>query len=167
MAGDWWLHPGVESSVYVSWEQGAAGQAWFNLWWAGGVNGGYAFDPVESPFEFQHGVSYTDAGTLLPHSGGHGMGAVQMAREYELDHDAQVLREVWNQGMEEDEQGGLNGDVWRLPGGNTLHTLGSGGMVKEIAPDGTVVWFLDYDAERLMGRSTFIDDLYALVSPRE
>jgi hypothetical protein len=161
----------TDSYLYSFWDEsvvvevdGATGE---NLWWAGGVRDGYAFEPEESQFEFQHGVSYTDAGTLLLHSGGYGMSAVQMAREYEVDHGAQTLREVWSYGLDEGEPGGLNGDVWRLAGGNTLHTLGSGGMVKEIAPDGQIVWFLDFGSERLMGRSTLIEDLWELVAPRE
>ncbi len=161
----------TDSYLYSFWDESLVveldGESGENLWYAGGARDGYAFDPEDSQFEFQHGVSYTDTGTLLLHSGGHGMGTVQMVREYEVDHDSQTLREVWNYGLAEDEQGGLNGDAWRLAGGNTLHTLGSGGMVKEIAPDGTVVWFLDFGGEYLMGRSTLFEDLWDLVQPRE
>ena len=137
-----------------------------NLWWAGDVAGGYGFDPPESAFTFQHGISYTYDGTLLLHSGGYGMGAQLMVREYEVDHDDQTLYEIWNSGEETDVSGVLNGDVWRLPGGNTLHTLGSGGMVKEIAPDLAEVWVLDFQGEHLMGASAMIEDLYALVAPQ-
>jgi hypothetical protein len=137
-----------------------------NLWWAGEIAGSYAFVPPDAQFTFQHGVSVTEAGNLLLHSGGHETDAVQMAREYAIDHEAEALTEVWNYGRVEDEPGALNGDVWRLPSGNTLHTLGSAGKVKEIAPDGTVVWHLDFQGEHLMGRSGWIDDLYDLVAPR-
>lgn len=163
----------TDSYLYSFWDESvvvevdrASGE---NLWWAGGIPGGYQFVPPTSRFDFQHGVSYTDDGTLLLHSGqgmgggGHGVSA----REYEVDHDAETLTEVWRH---ESDGGGLgmgvlNGDVWRLAGGNTLHTLGSGGLVKEITPDGEEVWVLDFQSERLLGSSALIEDLYDLVSP--
>ena len=159
----------TDSYLYSFWDEsvvvevdGASGE---NLWWAGGVQGGYTFDPPTARFNFQHGVSYTDQGTLLLHSGvGGGHGTVA-AREYQVDHDAETLTEIWRHESDDGGPGILNGDVWRLPGGNTLHTLGSGGMVKEITPDGDVVWHLDYESERLMGSSAIIDDLYDLVPP--
>ncbi len=137
-----------------------------NLWWAGGIQGGYLFVPPASRFNFQHGVSYTDHGTLLLHSGeGMGGGHGVSAREYEVDHDAETITEIWRH---ESDEGGmmgvLNGDVWRLAGGNTLHTLGSGGVVKEITPGGQEVWVLDFQSERLLGSSAMIEDLYDLVS---
>lgn len=138
-----------------------------NLWWAGGVQGGYSFDPQESRFSFQHGISYTDEGTLLVHTSGTGMGSGLEAREYEVDHTTETLHELWSFGLGAGGSMALNGDVWRLPGGNTLHTLGSEGVVIEITPDEEVVWHLDYQAEHLMGRSGLIDDLYDLVPPPE
>jgi hypothetical protein len=50
VAGDWWVHPEVESLVYVSWEQSEAGQAWVE----------YSFDEGEwrssPPFEATAGA---------------------------------------------------------------------------------------------------------------
>ena len=105
-------------------------------------------------------------GTLLVHSGGWGMGAGLSVREYEVDHADEVLHEIWRSEADGNHSGALNGDAWRLPGGNTLHTMGSAGIVREISPGGSIVWMLDYQAERLLGRSEWIDDLYALVPPQ-
>jgi hypothetical protein len=89
------------------------------------------------------------------------------AREYVVDHAAETLTELWSFGLGGGSSMALNGDVWRLPGGNTLHTLGSAGQVIEVTPEGEVVWHLDYQAEHLMGRSGLIEDLYDLVPPPE
>jgi hypothetical protein len=161
----------TDSYLYSHWDESLLvevdGETGENLWWAGSAPGGYTFDPPESRFSFQHGVSYTDTGTVLLHSGGYGMDDVLMAREYEVDHTGQVLHEVWNYSTEDNVHGALNGDVWRLPGGNTLHTLGSAGIVREVTPDGDVIWCLDFQSERLMGRSEWIEDLYGLVTPAD
>ena len=132
------------------------------LWWAGGVGGGYSFSPSESHFYWQHGVSYTDEGTLLL-STHHGRQRTNLAREYIVDHDTRTLIEIWNYDAE--AYADTNGDTWRLENGNTLHTLGSASEVKEVDANGQVVWHLDYEGTRLLGRSEFISDLYALLSP--
>jgi len=160
----------TDSYLYSFWDEsvvievdGATGE---NLWWAGGVSGGYGFSPADSQFDFQHGISYTDAGTLMVSTKpGQGGGNGLMVREYEVDHGARTLNQVWS--YDPGGGSGLNGDAWRLQGGNTLHTLGSAGEVKEIAPSGEVVWHLEYASSRgyLMGRSTLIEDLYDLVAP--
>jgi len=159
----------TDSYLYSLWDEslvvevdGATGE---NLWWAGEVHGGYEFDPPESRFSFQHGISYTDDGTLLVHTSGGGVGSGIEAREYEVDHGSEILTEVWSFGLDEGGGMALNGDVWRLPGGNTLHTLGSEGKVIEVTPEGDVVWYLDFQAEHLMGRSELFEDLYDLVPP--
>jgi hypothetical protein len=59
------------------------------------------------------------------------------------------------------------GEAHRLPNGNTLHNTGSDSRLREFAPDGTVVWELDWmgnDVE--IGRSTPITDLWALAPSR-
>ncbi|MEQ1571986.1 MAG: arylsulfotransferase family protein [Myxococcota bacterium] len=128
-------------------------------WWAGQVGGGFEFDPPDSEFYLQHGVSWTDAGTLLLSS--EESGPTTVAREYEVDVANETLREVWT--FDAGVHAVTNGDTWRLANGNTLHVVGSAGVIHEVAPDGTVVWTVDYHAERLLGRGEFIADLYQLV----
>jgi hypothetical protein len=137
-----------------------------SLWWAGDVAGGYDFVPEDSQFAWQHGVSWTDAGTLLVstvyYSGDRRSTA---AVEYEVDKDAGTLSPVWvfDPGVEAD----TNGDAWRLDNGNTLHVVGSSGNLYEVGPDSEVLWHLDFGGTHLLGRGEFIEDLYALVKPRE
>jgi hypothetical protein len=131
------------------------------MWWAGNVPGGYTFVPEDSQFWLQHGVSYTSAGTLLLST--EASGPTTLVREYEVDHGAGELREVWS--FDAEVYAVTNGDAWRLSNGNTLHVVGNAGVIKEAAADGSVVWHVDYHSDRLLGRGEFIEDLYTLVAP--
>ena len=135
-----------------------------SLWWAGEVNGGYDFDPSNSQFSWQHGVSYTDTGTLLLSTEANIGGHTTMVREYTVDHDADALVEVWN--FNPDTYAETNGDAWRLDNDNTLHVMGAASEIYEVTMAGDVVWRLDFHGSRLLGRGEFIEDLYALVSPQ-
>ncbi|MCK6502573.1 arylsulfotransferase family protein [Myxococcota bacterium] len=139
----------------------ATGQS---LWWAGEVRGGYTFDPADTQFSWQHGISYTEAGTLLVSTEASAMGRnTTMVREYEVDHETGTLHHVWN--YDPGVFASTNGDAWRLENGNTLHVVGSAGHVFEVDAAGVPVWHVDYDGSHLMGRGELISDLYALVSP--
>ncbi len=129
----------------------------------GGSIGTYAFDPIESTFEWQHGVSYTDAGTLLLSTHASQVDYATVVREYEVDDAKGALVEVWSFGEDDGIVSFTNGDAHRLPGGNTLHALGDSGRVREVTHDGEVVWDLDWTAYHLIGRTVLLEDLYALV----
>ncbi len=129
----------------------------------GHTNGAWAFDPPESAFYWQHGVSYTEDGTLLTSTYVDSWSSELVAREYELDEENEVLREVWSFGDGEGVHGDTAGEAHRLPGGNTLHNYGDGNRVREIAPDGTVVWDVDWEGSKLLGRTVFLEDLYAFL----
>ncbi len=137
-----------------------------SLWWAGDVPNGYGFDPQGSQFSWQHGISYTDTGTLLVSTfARNDSGSTTMVREYQVDHEARLLHEVWN--YDPGVHAVTNGDAWRLENGNTLHLLGSAAEIFEVTPKKEVVWHLDYDSTQLLGRGEFIEDLYDLVSETE
>ncbi len=133
------------------------------LWWAGEVPDGYAFDPEESQFEWQHGISYTDDETLLVSTRADSDSGSNTTKviEYEVDHDAQVLTEVWS--YDAGAYASTNGDAWRLDNDNTLHVLGSASEIIEVTIDKDVAWHLDYGSTQLLGRGEMIEDLYALV----
>jgi hypothetical protein len=126
----------------------------------GDLPGSWGFDPVDSAFYFQHGCSYTDAGTLMTSSQTSPEDDTGIVREYELDEDGGILREVWNYsaGIPLDKAG----EAHRLPGGNTLHNYGSSGRLVEVTPAGEVVWDVTWNGVRLLGRTVFVEDLYAL-----
>jgi len=82
-------------------------------------------------------------------------------REYELDETQGVLRQIWSFGEGEGILMESAGEAHRLPGGNTLHNMGSGTRVREITPDGDIVWEVAWDTPRLLGRTVLVEDLYA------
>ncbi|MBX2803108.1 MAG: arylsulfotransferase family protein [Myxococcales bacterium] len=134
------------------------------LWWAGTVPGGFDFNPPESQFDWQHGVSYTDDGTLLVSSRALVNDTfTTMLREYQVRPVRRILEEVWS--FDAEEYAITNGDAWRLDNGNTLHTLGSAGVLLEVTQEKTVVWRLDFGGDHLLGRSELVTDLYDLVKP--
>ncbi len=139
-----------------------------SLWWAGEVAGGYAFDPESSQYSWQHGITYTDAGTLLVSSEYHPDGQHDPETwllEYDVDAAARTLHYVW--GNSSGAYAGTNGDAWRLANGNTLHMVGTAGVIREVDPAGTDVWRVEFEGTRLLGRGQYIEDLYTLVKPRE
>ncbi|MCK6505922.1 aryl-sulfate sulfotransferase [Myxococcota bacterium] len=144
----------------------ATGQS---LWWAGGVPGGYAFDPPESQWSWQHGANYLDDGHLLTSTEDTHFGPADhtVAREYQVDHESGALVEVWSFGDGFDTYASTAGEAHRLPGGNTLHNYGSHGSLKEVTPDGDVVWELSWGGDRLLGRTVFLEDLYTFLPPTE
>ena len=131
--------------------------------WFGQLPGAWAFDPPESAFWWQHGAVYTGAGTLLLSTRAGEQTEETVVREYALDEHAQVLRQVWSFGAGEGIWAEELGEAWRLPGGNTLHNLGTAQRLREIAPDGQVVWDLTWTRGSFLGRSEPIADLYALL----
>ena len=134
------------------------------MWWAGRVEEGYTFDPEKHQYDWQHGISYTEAGTLLVSTLSTVSGSTTtMLREYTVDHKAQTLTSVWE--YDPEVHAGTNGDAWRLSNGNTLHVIGSAGHVVEVTTDGEEVWHVNFNDNFLMGRGQFIEDLYTLVSP--
>lgn len=133
--------------------------------WFGHLPGSYTFHPPESAFWWQHGVSYTDTGTLLLSCDRSDAGEETIVREYTVDAASETLHEVWRAG----EGGGLYGEQMgeavRLPGGNTWHNDGRLPRLQEFTPDGAVVWDLAWDATAI-GRTLPIQDLWALLPER-
>ncbi len=130
--------------------------------WFGHLPQAWDFEPSESAFWWQHGAHYTSDGTLLVSACVTEDGEETVAREYELDEEGQLLHQVWSFGEGEGVYGQVMGEAHRLPGGNTLHNYGSGTRVREITPDGEVVWDLTFSSGTYLGRTTPIADLYAL-----
>jgi hypothetical protein len=88
--------------------------------------------------------------------------------EYELDDNAQTLRQVWSFRGDEAVHGETMGEAHRLLGGNTLRNYGEGQRVREVTPEGEVAWALTWPGGGLLwelGRTSPLEDLYAF-APR-
>ena len=137
------------------------------LWHAGQLHSGYDFSSEDEVFYWQHGVHYTDAGTLLLSSEADcadlnqcPYGYETVVFEYDVDHKDGILNTVWTYGQGEGLYGNTAGEVHRLDNGNSLHNYGSGSAVKEVTADGEIAWWVEWEYFHLIGRTTFITDLY-------
>ncbi|MEQ1571480.1 MAG: hypothetical protein ABMA64_37985, partial [Myxococcota bacterium] len=133
----------------------ATGEA---VWWAGDEPGGAPFVPASSQFAWQHGVSWTDVGTVLVSSLD---GVDTSLMEYEVDGGA--LHLVWSDPSGARAQS--NGGAWRLANGNTLHLLGTAGIAREVTPEHQEAWRVSWGEGHLVGDGRWITDLYPLVQP--
>jgi hypothetical protein len=123
----------------------------------------WGFAEEGTAFWLQHGVSFTDQGTLLmsSHQGEDDLTGV--VREYALDEDARQLRLIWSYGEGLGVEAELGGGALRLPGGNTLHFYGTTPRIKEITPEGGLAWDIAWPEPRLIGHASLIEDLYPLL----
>ncbi len=121
----------------------------------------WGFDPPDAAFHMQHGPRLTDAGTLLTSTWSDADGLEVVVREYELDAETETARLVYSAGEGDGVEAANGGDVARLPGGNTLHSCGTAGRVREFTPQGVVAWEIAWEEGQLLGRATWLDDLYA------
>jgi len=131
------------------------------LRWFGALEGSWAFSPTQSQFFWQHGVHYTEEGTLLVSTKDRLDGDETVVREYVLDEEAQTLTEVWNWGVGQGIYGPEMGEADFLPNGNVLQNYGSMPRMREGTPEGEVVWDVEWQA-MYIGRHSPIQDLYAL-----
>jgi hypothetical protein len=130
--------------------------------WFGHLPGAWGFDPEDSAFWWQHGAHLTEAGTLLVSTRSAEEGEETLVREYALDEEARLLRQVWSFGEGQGIYGEVMGEAWRLGNGNTLHNYGSGTRVREVTPEGDLVWDVTFSSGTFLGRTTPIEDLWAL-----
>lgn len=141
----------------------------------GDAPGGYAFAPSSWRFEYPHFPNLTPEGTLLvsshlpgnsdtyqPVAGGHAF------VEFELDREGERLVEKWvyDAGQEWPMHKGM---AIRLANGNTLVNYGTGGVVREVTPEGEAVFELKFDVpegddfyNKMLGNNELLDDLYTL-----
>ena len=128
----------------------------------GNLEDSWEFDPADSTFYWQHGPTILDDGNLMVSCHPEGNSSVLQIREYERDEETETLTQVWHFGEDNTVEGDTMGEAHRLGNGNTLHNYGSTSRLREINPAGDVVWDVRWN-QGMIGRSTAISDLYALM----
>ena len=121
---------------------------------------GIAVSPGSTPFKHAHDPSWLSDDRLLlftSSSSGLASGAV----EYEYNPDSGELTEVWNYGMDDGPYALFLGQATRLDNGNTLINFGSGGKVREVTPEGEVVWQLFLPDGQSFGQGRLLSALPA------
>ncbi len=108
-------------------------------------------------FDYQHDPTWTEAGTLTMFTtnlDAHASGAIEYAlRDGEL-------HEVWSHDVHDgDLQAIALGQVTRLENGNTLVAYGAEGVMREVDPDGAVVW--EAVSDQGFGNGHLVGDFYA------
>ena len=74
------------------------------------------------------------------------------ASEYRLHEEEGILEEIWSYGRDEGLYARALGEVHRLENGNTMINWGTEGLLREISPDGRVVWELVLEDNYFFGR---------------
>lgn len=130
--------------------------------WFGQLPKAWTFSEPDTAFWWQHGAHFTAEGTLLLSTRSAEEGSETIAREYALDQEHETLDQIWTFGEGEGIFAQVMGEAWRLGNGNTLHNIGSATRVREITPDGEVVWDIAFSEGTYLGRTTPLADLYPL-----
>ena len=136
--------------------------------WFGQIERSWAFDPPDSEFDWQHGPIYTDDGNMMVSSRRYDTKLDRyetVVYEYELDEATETLQEVWSFGKGFGIYGAYMGEVHRLDNGNTLHNYGEEARLREVQPDGTMIWEVWWEGDKHIGRSTYFSDMYDYVLP--
>ncbi len=124
-------------------------------------NYGYA-DAGTTPLRFQHYAHWTEDGTLLMTVHYNADDDNFMAVEYSVDDQARTIEEIWSYGREDSIPVLAEGQVFRLDNGNTLVNFGYAGILREVTPDGEVVWEVLADVGTWFGSIMYVDDFYEL-----
>ena len=129
-----------------------------HLW--GQLDGAWPFAEGSEPFWKQHSPTLTPEGNLLVSTWVSELNKELVAREYQIDTEEQVLREVWSCGAGTLDMAYYAGEAHRLASGNTLLNYGEGGQIREYTPDCDVAWHLEWKGGPLLGRAVFLEELY-------
>jgi hypothetical protein len=161
-------YPYINTVVEIDRQSGDLVAQW------GDASGSWAFDPITTGLDFEHGANITPDGTLLvsSHTPGSGEGRSRVPHfflEFELDSNNQIAKEIWRYGEGLNDWPRWKGEVYPVPGGNRLLNYGCQGLIREVTPNLEVAWEVLWDADfaddlinKMVGHNILIDDLYAL-----
>lgn len=102
-----------------------------------GGTGGYAPADLWEQCPRPHEAYWTDAGTLLCMCID---GSQVLPGEYRVDDSLGEMDRIWTWDEGDPHTALAQGQALRLANGNTLLSLGTTGLLREVTPDGRVVW---------------------------
>lgn len=120
---------------------------------------GYQLTEGSRSFNYQHDVSWTPADTLLMITTDDKVNETT-AVEYAIDDDERTLEEIWSHGDGEGIHVLVQGTARELDNGNRLINFGSSGLVREVTPEGDVVWEMSVRVGFAFGNTVPFSDLW-------
>lgn len=109
-----------------------------------GAGSHYTFAQGTTPFTFQHGAHYTAERRLLLSSFDTSLQHV-FAIEYDIDGTHNALQEAWSYGSDQGLSSTAGGQALQMANGNILLNTGTGGILREVTPDGQIAWEVSAD----------------------
>lgn len=123
-----------------------------------GVGGDIELAPGSEAFQEAHAARWSGPDSILLASTTHETIAV----EYAVDEAAGTMTEVWSYGRGEGVLASVQASVYPLPDGNRLVGFGDRPYVREVDPDGRVVWEYRLEGAYVIKSIGFVEDIYAL-----
>jgi len=127
------------------------------IWQLGGIYGDFTSDEGGDLLQHSHFSHVWPGGVLLFDNGNHADDATSTI-EYSWDEATMTVEKTWEYIRPSGGFTGHLGDARRLPGGNTLINYSPSGQLREVTPDGDVVW--KAITEVTTGRVIHVEDLY-------
>jgi hypothetical protein len=115
------------------------------------------FEPPSSAMVDPHGPDWSTDGDLLIFGGDE---TQSWCSTYDVSEPG-VLKETWSHGRGEGIFGLALGEARQLTDGNILCNFGAGGVVRELTPQGEIVWEFVAPAGRSLGRTHWLQDPYS------
>ncbi len=128
------------------------------IWRLGGRRSDFTFvdDPLNGFFR-QHGIRRLPNGNvILFDNGNEHTPPASRAVEYELDEEKMTARMVWE--FRDTIFALAMGFADRLPNGNTLICYGTGGRIREVTPEGEIIFEMTVLSGELPYRALHIED---------
>ncbi len=125
-------------------------------WVLGGCESDFEFGPVR-PFDGQHQIELLDGDHLLVYDNQLDSGQPSRALELKLDFDEGLATEAWSYNAGGAYNTDVLGDAQRLPGGDTLVTWSSTGLLEQVTPEGELSWQAKFGFGTALGYNTLLD----------
>lgn len=119
-------------------------------WVLGGPYGDFDFEEEGDAFGHAHMSQQTPEGFLLFDNRNHDPARVSRIMRYAVDEEARTARVVWSYIPPEEYFNSLLGDAKLLPGGDYLISWSEQGLLRQVGPEGEVLW----EARAPMGMGT-------------